>query len=231
MTRIDARSVLAAWRAVRGAGIDPFSASAPERLPTAPGWSSLRLPLRDIVAERVVTILDAIRALELHDRETAKPVDKVQVVATLPMRAPGVVPTRETVRELVVAAKLEILVVGFAFTDLWLRDLLVARAHEGVAVTVVGDRKNATARSLRRDWPSGLALVALEDVEGLDDYKSLHAKVIVADRARALVGSANFTVSGLGRNLEFGLRVEGPAAERIAQTIDGLVREGWLVPA
>ncbi len=229
MIRIDARALLAAWKAVREAGIDPFSSSAPERLPAAPGWSSLRLPSRNVAEDRLVTVLDALRALALRDREIGKAADKVQLVGTLPMRAPGVVPTREAIRELIVSTKIEVLVIGFAFTDGWLRDLLVERAHAGVAVTVVGDRKNRVARALHRDWPAGLPLAAFEDVDGMDEYRSLHAKVIVADRERAVIGSANFTLGGLERNLELGVRVEGETAERIVRTIEGLVREGWLV--
>lgn len=48
----------------------------------------------------------------------------------------------------------------------------------------------------------------------------LHAKAIVADRAKAIVGSANLTAGGLGTNHEIAILVEGESAWRIASLID-----------
>jgi|SRR5579883_2236951 len=227
--RIDARALLAAWRAAVQGGIDPFSTTAPDSLPSLPGWSALGLPERDLASGRSVTILDALRALSLRDREEGRTKDRVQVAATLPMRVPGVLPTKDAVREVVAAARDELVIVGYSITDNGLRDVLVDRAKDGVAVTVVGDRKNRAARDLRRSWPHGVRLVALEDVEGDIDNSSLHAKIVVADRKTAVLGSANFTVAGMTRNLELGARIEGAAAAQLATIVDTLRVNGWLV--
>jgi phosphatidylserine/phosphatidylglycerophosphate/cardiolipin synthase-like enzyme len=48
----------------------------------------------------------------------------------------------------------------------------------------------------------------------------LHAKVVVADRTRAIVGSANLTVGGLGTNHEIAVLIEGEPAWQIASLID-----------
>ena len=54
----------------------------------------------------------------------------------------------------------------------------------------------------------------------------LHAKVYVADKARAIVGSANLTPSGLDQNMEYGILIEDP---RIVGRIRGdLLRYGQL---
>ena len=58
----------------------------------------------------------------------------------------------------------------------------------------------------------------------------MHGKVLVADRARALLGSANFSVGGLSSNFEFGARIEGSFAIDLHRAIELLQREGWLVP-
>ncbi len=56
----------------------------------------------------------------------------------------------------------------------------------------------------------------------------MHGKVIVADRAVALIGSANFTFSGLNANYEFGVRVAGAIAADVASLVDRLHKQGWL---
>lgn len=53
---------------------------------------------------------------------------------------------------------------------------------------------------------------------------ALHAKILLVDRAIALVGSANITGSALDRNLECGLLVRDEAvASTIADTLDALL--------
>jgi phosphatidylserine/phosphatidylglycerophosphate/cardiolipin synthase-like enzyme len=57
----------------------------------------------------------------------------------------------------------------------------------------------------------------------------LHAKLALADAETLLVTSANFTVSGMERNLEAGLLVKGgQAPKRTAEHLAALVRSGHL---
>ncbi|GAA2138808.1 DISARM system phospholipase D-like protein DrmC [Glycomyces algeriensis] len=57
----------------------------------------------------------------------------------------------------------------------------------------------------------------------------LHAKLALADATTLLVTSANFTTSGLERNLEAGLLVKGGSApKRAAEHLKALVRSGHL---
>lgn len=226
--RIDARSLLAAWKLAKEAKVDPFLSTAPDVLPRLPGWSGFGLPSIDLGSQRLVTVLDALRALSLQNREASISVP-ARLVATLPVRNSSVLSTREVLRDLVVSSRQELLVVGFTISDMTFRELLVRQARAGVEVTVLGDRKTRAARDLRKHWPKGPPLVALEDVESLDEQRQIHAKVVVADRSRALVGSANFTISGLGRNLEFGLLVEGEAAAEIVDVVAELRRAGWVI--
>ena len=64
----------------------------------------------------------------------------------------------------------------------------------------------------------------LVDFRGEDDNDHLHAKVVVADRLRAIVGSANLTAHGLLLAHELAVLLEGPAADDIAARIDLLAR-------
>lgn len=64
------------------------------------------------------------------------------------------------------------------------------------------------------DWPGG------------SESEGLHAKVVVADRAVALVGSANLTARGLITAHELAVVVRGPSAELIGGAIDRVVASG-----
>lgn len=229
--RIDGRSLLAAWRLLRAARMDPFASTAPDQLPRLPSWSALGLPSSELASARTVTVLDALRALSLLHRELAEVKETAYLVATVPLRDSPVPNTRDALRTIITSATKELLVIGFTITDPAFRDLLIRRVQAGIQVTVVGDRKTRSARDLSRDWPVGLPLIALEDVETEDDHRHIHAKVVVADRARALVGSANFTPSGMGRNVELGIVVKGQAAREIAEIVMMMRERGWVVPA
>jgi hypothetical protein len=71
------------------------------------------------------------------------------------------------------------------------------------------------------DWAAGVAdpeaLYALLDLlpgrHELFVLRNLHAKVYVADRHTAIVGSSNLSDGGFGRNIELGVRFHGPDAE------------------
>ena len=71
----------------------------------------------------------------------------------------------------------------------------------------------------------------LRVAEVRSDVSSLgsHAKLVVADRRRAYVGSANFTAAGFGRNVEVGVQVEGAQVDEVARLLEVLVRCGNLV--
>jgi phosphatidylserine/phosphatidylglycerophosphate/cardiolipin synthase-like enzyme len=60
---------------------------------------------------------------------------------------------------------------------------------------------------------------------------SLHAKLLLVDGQRALVGSANLTQRAMGRNLEAGALLQAPAhVAALMAWLDGQVAEGHLVP-
>ena len=53
-----------------------------------------------------------------------------------------------------------------------------------------------------------------------------HAKVLVVDRGRAYVGSANLTAAGIGRNIEIGVEVAGHQVDELARLLVALERLG-----
>lgn len=230
--KIDARSLYRAWKLVREAGRELFTPGLGDELARVKGWSAEGLPSTGVGTDARVSVLEALRAIELRHHDQPADTARVELVATLPGRVRSVTATRDVIRELVRGAKVELLVVGFTMTDREFHELLRRRGLAGIKVTVVGDRASGNARDLARSWPATAPpLIALEDVTPeREEFRRMHGKVLVADRARALLGSANFSAGGLSSNFEFGARIEGSFAVDIHRVVDRLRHEGWLVP-
>ena len=223
--KLRSRGVLEVWKDLKEAGRGAFE---PES--------------RDWLVDRTrsgtgpppnVSLLSAIRALELaeHEANAGESVD-VDLVATTPVPLPGVLETRNVVRQLLNEAISELLVVGFVLSDREMLSTLLKRGRR-VRVCVVAERGDTGAAGLARDWPTtNLPLMVLEQAEPLQgENHIMHGKVIVADRKTALIGSANFTLVGLGKNYEFGVRVTGSIAQQVVRAVEQLAEKKWLVPA
>jgi len=235
MTRITPRALIAAWKLLRSRAIDVFRPGVTASLPTLPEWPALGLPMDGLERETSITVLDALRAVELsHRQEAAGNRATVELVATLPDRDRNVLATRDVVQTMLEGARTSILVVGFEFSEPSIRRLLIRRGIDQIAVTVVGDRQRGSARELLKDWPPhARPLRALENIEAATAWQASlqHAKAIVVDSETALLGSANFTAGGLRNNIELGVRVSGPMAVQIEQLLARLTQSGWLAPA
>lgn len=104
----------------------------------------------------------------------------------------------------------------------------------GISCTLVADRAESQdpgmrerLRSLRDRHPATFRIL---DFVGETDRDHLHAKIVVADRRRALVGSANLTAHGMLLSHELAVLIDGPAAEEIAARIDMLGRSRLVRP-
>lgn len=85
----------------------------------------------------------------------------------------------------------------------------------------------------RRHWPWNPQPEVFFDPRALEtDAKvraSLHAKVVVVDRRKVLLTSANFTEAAQQRNIELGVVCAAPyLAERVCSYFEGLRRSGQL---
>lgn len=77
------------------------------------------------------------------------------------------------------------------------------------------DREGVTAFvDILRQGKAEVKILAPRVVNGA--WPFIHAKLMIADRIRAYVGSANFTSSGLDHGVESGVLVEGEAAQSFA---------------
>ncbi|MFI0978907.1 DISARM system phospholipase D-like protein DrmC [Streptomyces sp. NPDC021093] len=150
------------------------------------------------------------------------------------------VPVRSTSRvliQLVEEARQELLLMTYSATRyLPLEEALQAAVGRGVVVDVVVETLQGAGSALTGTEPAS----AFARVEGAriwhwpPDRRSepgakAHAKLAVADRRALLTTSANFTQSGVGKNMEAGILIRGgPAPVRAAEHIQELQRTDVL---
>lgn len=191
---------------------------------------------RDTPQLRGAAIALALR-IGLAERERAL-ARRVQPVWTGPGAKGNQRLTAAVLHELIAAARERILLVSFAAHTLGAvaRDLAAAVAR-GVEVDVlfetVDDSSGAyqtaddapfgTIEGIRRwRWPA----------DQRDPRALLHAKALVIDGRRALVGSANLTRRALSSNLEVGVAIDdSDVATAIEAHVRELMRAGVLVPS
>jgi len=155
------------------------------------------------------------------------------VVSGLAWMGSGVGSIETSMEKLFREAKKEILITSYAISGAAdnVLDWLEASLSKGIlvrfAVNKLGQQPQEVVARL-----SNLNYVFphfyLYDFQG-NDVEDLHAKVIVADRQSAIVGSSNLSRRGLLTNHELALVVSGQTAEVIANTLDKLFAGEYLI--
>lgn len=141
--------------------------------------------------------------------------------------------TRESLLDVIRGATESLLVIGYAVhDDTAIRPALEAAIGRGVEVTLLLERSDDNASfsgaptafdgigARRLSWPAR---------HRPDQRANLHAKVLVADKRTAVIGSANLTAWAFERNLECGVVVSGDQARRVHEHIEQLVIDKVLV--
>lgn len=131
-------------------------------------------------------------------------------------------------------AEEEVTLTAYAISDSadLLFDMLDAALARGIQVKLIVNRLSGQParavgqlRALAQIYPH-LHLYDFTLKEGED----LHAKVIVADRRRAMVGSSNLSRRGLIANHELAVLIEGAPAEEIARVLEFLCSRKYAWP-
>jgi phosphatidylserine/phosphatidylglycerophosphate/cardiolipin synthase-like enzyme len=172
--------------------------------------------------QHVALLLDAVAA-ERNPRADAA---VVELVTSSPDIAGATRDTGVVMRELFAEAEQRVLVIGFAVHQA--REIFAALADRmsqrpDLVVDIrraPGDTARPDAllrrfaeRLIRHEWPGPRLPDLFFDPRGLAEGEShrasLHAKCVVIDGVRALIGSANLTEAAHQRNIEIGLIVTG----------------------
>lgn len=139
--------------------------------------------------------------------------------------APGDPLRARLMRELDGASASIDLVTPYFIPDAALLGLLERKARGGTRVRLVIPRRSdhpvtdlARRSSLRRLHAAGATVL-------LHGPGVLHAKLVLVDGRRAMVGSANLDMRSLFLNYEVAAWIEGGATARIADYVEGLARE------
>lgn len=175
----------------------------------------------------------AIRAVTARGATEAK--QTVELVWTGP-DTPGVArrTTYSVALQLLREAREEAIVVGYALTrgaEQIIAEFARARAR-GVHLSLIGQRLDTMLHIVRAAWPVEQPLPDLYSFEPPEDdlIAALHAKLIVVDRSRMLVTSANLTYHGLRANIEIGVLCQGPVARDAAEVLASLIAHRVLRP-
>jgi phosphatidylserine/phosphatidylglycerophosphate/cardiolipin synthase-like enzyme len=160
-------------------------------------------------------------ALEIR-REALRNSDRATLVWTGPtefeVRAQN---TMETSKEMIVAAKRRVVILGYVVTKgaLPLVKLLAVKQTKGIRIQIILDEARVQLPTIARMWPSK----TLPEI--LESRTRLHAKLTLVDDADILITSANLTYYGLKSNIEIGVRVRGRVALQASELINKLIEE------
>lgn len=184
---------------------------------------------RSLGRAQVAVMLDAMR--EVKDRASG-PAERIELCWTGPPSLEVMEKSTESVmRDMIMRAQREIIVVGYRITDsgglmTWLSD---AMGRVGSITMIIDDdvqRANLAAideafRGIRRPR------IYLHKKREKGFYK-VHAKVTIIDGTEMLLTSANMTYHGLRRNFEMGVRVSGRPAKDARSLVMEMIDEKYF---
>jgi len=163
--------------------------------------------------------------------------DRVSVVTTgLGWLGGGTGAIERALIQLIERAQRELILAVYAMSTgparVW--EALERAADGGISCTLVVDRFSSqnvvTRERLRALRARHSSTFRLLDFVGEAESDHLHAKIVVADRRWALVGSANLTVHGMLLAHELAVVIDGPSAEQIAARVEMLGRSRLVRP-
>ena len=163
--------------------------------------------------------------------------DRVSILVTgnLWIGAEGARPIGTSLHEMIVGAKSEITIVAYRLT-VSMRDFIdeIEQAlARGCVVRIVLDGENSGHESeqqvlsrLIQAYSSQLQIFDFISNRASVTPVALHAKAIVCDRKKAIIGSANFSKNGLEANHEMAVYLSGKPVRQVSKAIDKLINDG-----
>lgn len=210
-------------------------------------------PLAGAGEQAALALIDLALALGDAPAGIAPAVQAPVLAWTVPdvtMLGGGIRATTAVVLELLASAKQRVVIAGYElnYGSVLFQPLHEAMTKHGVDVSILvdvppvpGAKMNLDAhvlvhghQFLSKNWPFGSPLPRVYYWRASCAHQSrssMHAKCIVVDGKKLLIGSANFTQRGHKRNLEIGVRLDDPvAATAMLTQFELLVAKGELIP-
>jgi phosphatidylserine/phosphatidylglycerophosphate/cardiolipin synthase-like enzyme len=144
--------------------------------------------------------------------------------------------TYDTVKYLIESAEQEVFIVGysFSFREESVKELLksVERAVErNCRVNIIVNDVENNFKEIMKYWEKENYQLNVYHWIGsdLNDYTSLHAKLIIVDQRKLLLTSANFSYHGFHKNIETGVIIENHEISRdIWKQYHSLMKENQM---
>lgn len=219
-----------AYAIVREPPVANFTAAATAIIEA---WGAMGTPC---AAPVVAAMLDAARAT----RRKVESAQRVELVWTGPdSRLLRARPTSQVVTDLVDSARRTLILVSFATTRVErIHRALSAAADRGVDISLVLETSDASGGRYKSHGPDPFAGIRAHRYTWSAEKRPadtagavLHAKLVIADGARAFVTSANLTGRALDANMEAGVTIDGGPLPAVLQAhFDELAYDGVLVP-
>jgi phosphatidylserine/phosphatidylglycerophosphate/cardiolipin synthase-like enzyme len=176
-------------------------------------------------------VLLALRCLANQKSGLAARMADVSLVATFPEQANADARhTVQVVREMIHNAREEILVAGFAITGGGgLLELLLESDKSVKRITIIcsdwkSDSGTDAVALFTKGWPTYRTRPDIFQYNDPDGKTGMHMKCMIIDAREMLIGSANFTYSGMNKNFELGLRVGGEPAAKARNVFDSFLQ-------
>ena len=152
----------------------------------------------------------------------------IDIIATgQELNKEGVRAIEPVLEELINSANDEIQILTYTISPsaLYILKMLERKAEKGITVTLVVNRLETFGENIKQWIKTNCNTYPHVRVVNFskEDNRELHAKVIVVDRKKAIVGSANLSWGGMAGNYEIGVLIHGEIAWKLAKIIDQLV--------
>jgi cardiolipin synthase len=168
-------------------------------------------------------------------RSAAPRLDRVRIAVTgTAWIGGGIGSVEDEMLSLLNEAEREILLTAYSITEGSSRvmDGIEQAVATGVRTRLIVDRFDGQEPAVRQrlqhlagQFP---AILTIHDFAGGSGRSHLHAKALVVDRRKAVIGSANLTFHGMMTAHELAVVLDGPTVEKIAQRIDLLLVCSWV---
>lgn len=132
----------------------------------------------------------------------------------------GITPTEEVIKEMIDKSKKFLLITIFIISESRVLENIEKALNRGVNVEIFIHNDKEFFRSIQPDilklqerYPHIKVFIAPNDF--------LHAKVLISDKKKVLIGSANLTSAGLSKNYELGILLDD---SNIAYKLESIIK-------